>query len=264
MQLSLAGQVAVVTGASSGLGRGIAEAFAEAGAAVVVNYHGGVEAAAEVVRGIEATGGQALAVQADVADPDAVARMFEAAAARFGGIDILVANSGVQQDAPIADMSLQDWHKVISTNLTGQFLCCQAALRRFRAQGRRPHSRALGKILCMSSVHDRIPWAGHANYAAAKGGVAMLMQTLAQEVAAEGIRINAIAPGAIRTRINAEARAEGEAKMLELIPYGRVGEPADVARAALFLVSDLADYVVGTTLYVDGGMTLYPGFRGNG
>jgi glucose 1-dehydrogenase len=264
MQLSLAGQVAIVTGASSGLGRGIAELFAEAGAAVVVNYNSGVEAAAEVVRGIEARGGQALAVQADVSDPDAITRMFEGAVARFGGIDILVANSGLQQDASFTEMTLQQWHKVISVNLTGQFLCCQAAVRRFRAQGRRPASKALGKILCMSSVHDRIPWAGHVNYAASKGGVAMMMQSLAQEVAGEGIRVNAIAPGAIRTPINAAAMAEGEAKMLELIPYGRVGEPEDVAKAALFLVSDLADYVVGATLYVDGGMTLYPGFQDNG
>lgn len=265
MQIRLDGQVALVTGADSGLGRGIALQFAEAGAAVLVNFHRNEEQAAEVVRAITANGGRAIAVQADTAGEADVKRLFERAVATYGGLDILVANAGMQKDAAIADMTLADWRAVIDVNLTGQFLCAREAIRLFRSQGPRGHARSLGNILCMSSVHELIPWAGHANYAASKGGISMLMKTLAQEVAGDRIRVNAIAPGAIRTPINTGA-TEGEAlqRLLELIPYGRVGEPEDVARAATFLVSDLADYITGSTLFVDGGMSLYPGFENNG
>lgn len=265
MECRLDGQVAVITGASSGLGRGIALLYGQAGAAIVVNYHSGAEEAEEVVRQIEAEGGQAVAVQADVSDEASVEAMFATAAERFGGVDILVANAGLQQDAAFGEMTLKQWQTVIDTNLTGQFLCARAAVKRFRQQGQRGHSRARGKIICMSSVHEVIPWAGHVNYAASKGGIALLMRSLAQEVAEEGIRVNGIAPGAIRTRIN-ESETQGEAaeKLLQLIPYGRIGDPEDVAKVALFLASDMSDYVVGATLFVDGGMTLYPGFRDNG
>jgi glucose 1-dehydrogenase len=265
MECRLDGQVAVVTGGSSGLGRGIALIFAQAGAAVAVNYRSDREGAEDVVRRITESGGRAIAVQADVAQEDAVEAMFTRTVETFGAIDVLVANSGIQKDAKFGDMSLQDWQRVLDTNLTGQFLCARAALKQFRAQGDRGVSRAQGKILCMSSVHEVIPWAGHVNYAASKGGVSLLMKSLAQEVAGERIRVNAIAPGAIRTAINTEA-TQGEAakQLLKLIPYQRIGEAEDVARAALFLVSDMADYVVGATLFVDGGMTLYPGFEDNG
>jgi glucose 1-dehydrogenase len=265
MEIRLDRQVALITGGDSGLGRGMALEFAAAGAAVVINYHSNQDRAAEVSRRIEQAGGQVLAVQGDMAVEADVEHLFEAAIGRLGAVDILVANSGIQQDAKIADMTLDQWRAVIDLNLTGQFLCARAAIRRFRAQGNRGLGRAIGKILCMSSVHDRIPWAGHVNYAASKGGVDMLMRTLAQEVAGDKIRVNAIAPGAIRTPINAAA-TEGDAakQLLKLIPYGRIGEPEDIARVALFLVSDMADYMVGATVYVDGGMTLYPGFEDNG
>lgn len=265
MECRLDGQVAVVTGGSSGLGRGIALLYAQAGASVVVNYHSGEDAAQEVVRQIEAAGGRAFAQKADVSQQADVEAMFARAVETYGGVDVLVANSGIQKDAAIGDMTLDDWRRVIDTNLTGQFLCAQAAVRLFRRQGDRGHSKAIGKIVHMSSVHEVIPWAGHVNYAASKGGVMLLMKSLAQEVAPERIRVNSIAPGAIRTAIN-KAATEGEAaeRLLKLIPYRRIGVAEDVARAALFLASDMADYVTGTTLFVDGGMTLYPGFEDNG
>lgn len=265
MHLAMNDQVVLVTGGNSGIGRAVCLAFGRAGAHVVVNYHSNRDEADEVVQCIADGGGKAIAVQADTGNEADVERLFQAADDTFGGLDILVANSGIQQDAPIADMRLQDWQAVLDVNLTGAFLCARAAIRRFRAQGNRGRMRANGSILCMSSVHEIIPWAGHANYAASKGGLGMLMRTLAQEVARERIRVNGIAPGAIRTPINTRA-TEGEAanRLLELIPYGRIGVPEDVAALALFMASDHADYMTGSTVYIDGGMSLYPGFENNG
>lgn len=262
MQISLKQQVALVTGASSGIGAGAAKALAAAGAAVVINYHSQPEPAERLARQINAQGGRALAIGADVAQEQGVERLFAQSLDAFGTLDILVANSGLQKDAPAVDMSLADWNQVIGVNLTGQFLCARAALRIFNRQGiREGVSRAAGKIIHMSSVHQRIPWAGHVNYAASKGGIDQLMQTLAQEVSHQRIRINGIAPGAIRTQIN---RDVSEADLLKLIPYGRVGDVEDIANAVVFLASDASDYIVGTTLFIDGGMSLYPEFRGNG
>jgi glucose 1-dehydrogenase len=260
-------QTALVTGASSGIGFAVAEALAEAGAAVIVNYVSHGEDAERLAAGIRDAGGRALAAKADVSDEGEVQRLFREAIAQFGTIDILVANAGLQRDAAFAEMTLADWRKVIDVNLTGQFLCCREAVREFRRRGPRPQvSKALGKIVCMSSVHEVIPWAGHVNYAASKGGIMLMMKSLAQEVAEHRIRVNAIAPGAIRTPINRAAweTPEAEAELLRLIPYGRIGEPQDVAKAALWLSSDESDYVTGTTLFVDGGMTLYPAFREGG
>jgi glucose 1-dehydrogenase len=265
--LALAGQRALVTGASSGIGAAVAEMLAAAGAKVVVDYVGAAEPAEAVVQRIAAAGGEAVAVEGDVSRPEAVDALFEAATARYGGLDIVVANAGIQRDGAVGDLTLEAWQAVLAVDLTGAFLCAQAAVRRFRQQGRDPQrSRALGKIIFMSSVHQAIPWAGHANYAAAKGGVRMLMMSLAQELAPEGIRVNAIAPGAIRTPINRPAweTPDAEQALLKLIPYGRIGEPEDVARAAVWLASDASDYVVGTTLFIDGGMSLYPAFAHGG
>jgi len=262
MQISLDQQVALITGASSGIGAGAAKALAAAGAAVVINYHSQAEPAEELARQINAEGGRAIAIGADVSKEEDVERLFALTLEAFGSLDILVANSGMQKDAKAVDMPLADWNQVIGVNLTGQFLCARAALRIFNRQGiREGVSRAAGKIIHMSSVHQRIPWAGHVNYAASKGGVDMLMQTLAQEVSHQRIRINGIAPGAIRTDINRDANEE---QLLKLIPYGRVGEVEDIANALVFLASDASDYIVGTTLFIDGGMSLYPEFRGNG
>ncbi|WP_426139801.1 glucose 1-dehydrogenase [Pseudomonas sp. DWP3-1-2] len=266
MHISLHKQVALVTGGSSGLGAAAAQALAAAGAAVVINYHSQPEPAQALAAQIIAQGGQAVALGADVSREDQVERLFAQTLEHFGRLDILIANSGLQKDAATVDMSLADWNKVVDVNLTGQFLCARSALRQFVAQGMHPDiSRAMGKIIHMSSVHQLIPWAGHANYAASKGGVDLLMRSIAQEVGEQKIRVNSIAPGAIRTAINADTTSgDAEDKLLQLIPYGRVGEADDVANAVVWLASDLADYVHGTTLFIDGGMSLYPGFRDNG
>src|SRR5216683_532862 len=263
----LAGQKALVTGASSGIGRAIALALGAAGADVVVNYAGGVERAEEVAAAIRHNGGKAYAEQADVAQEAEVEAMFRRMLGEFGTIDILVNNAGLQRDAAFHEMTLAEWNTVIGVNLTGQFLCAREAIREFRRRGVIPAiSRAAGKIICISSVHQLIPWAGHANYAASKGGVMLMMQSLAQEVAPAHIRVNSIAPGAIRTPINTAAwqTAEAHEALMTLVPYKRIGEPEDIARAAVWLASDEADYVVGTTLFVDGGMTLYPEFAEGG
>ena len=266
-QTRLDGQRAIVTGANSGIGEGIARGLAEAGAAVVVNFVSGDKRAEKVVDDIRQAGGRAIAFKADVSKEDQVQAMFRKACDEFGSIDILVNNAGLQKDAPLHEMTLAQWQFVIDVNLTGQFLCAREAVREFLRRGVVPElSCSAGKIVCLSSVHDVIPWAGHANYAASKGGVAMLMKTMAQELAGRKIRVNSISPGAIKTPINTSAwdTAEAEAALLKLIPYYRVGETRDIARAAVWLASDHSDYVTGATLYVDGGMTLYPEFREGG
>jgi glucose 1-dehydrogenase len=261
----LSGQCALVTGGATGIGAACARGLGAAGAAVAVNYRSQEDAARAVVAEITAAGGEAIAVRADVSEEQAIERMFEQVVRELGGLDILVNNAGLQRDAPVERLSLADWQAVIDVNLTGQFLCARAAAREF-ARGSAKGSRARGKIVCVSSVHDLIPWAGHVNYAVSKAGVAMLVRTLAQELAPSGIRVNAVSPGAIRTYINRAAwdTPAGERALLALIPYGRIGDPDDVARAVVWLASDDSDYVTGVLLYVDGGMTLYPEFREGG
>jgi glucose 1-dehydrogenase len=264
----LMGQKALVTGASSGIGKQVAIALGHAGADVVVNYVTDRDKAEEAVAEIgRRCGVQALAIQADVSDEAQVQAMFETMKRELGTVDILVNNAGLQKDAPFDEMTLAQWQKVMDVNLTGQFLCAREAVREFKRRGVVPQvSCSAGKILCMSSVHDVIPWAGHVNYAASKGAVMMMMKSIAQEVAPWRIRVNAISPGAIRTPINMEAWATPEAyeDLMRLVPYKRIGETEDIGRAAVWLASDLSDYVTGTCLYVDGGMTLYPGFETGG
>ncbi len=265
--ISLAGQPALVTGANSGIGEAVAKALAAAGAPVAVNYVVDPGAAGRVVGEIRAAGGQAMAVKADVSREDEVQAMFRAAIAAYGTIHILVNNAGIQRDAPFPEMTLRDWETVIAVNLTGQFLCAREAAREFLRRGVVPDvSCAAGKIICMSSVHEVIPWGGHVNYASSKGGVSMLMKSMAQALAPRRIRVNSICPGAIKTPINAPAWSTPEAlaSLLTLIPYGRIGMPDDVARAAVWLASDASDYVNGASLFIDGGMTLFPGFSTNG
>ncbi|MGE5655817.1 MAG: SDR family oxidoreductase [Actinomycetota bacterium] len=260
-------QKALVTGASSGIGEAVARYLAKAGASVAVNYHSEAEAAQKIVDDIKAAGGEAVAIGADVSKEDEVKAMFSQIFKEFGTLDILVNNAGLQKDSPLTEMTLEHWNLVIGINLTGQFLCAREAAKEFLRRGVQPHiSSAAGKIICMSSVHEVIPWAGHVNYAASKGGIHMMMRSLAQELAPHQIRVNSIAPGAIKTPINRAAwgTESAEEKLLTLIPAGRVGEVEDIAKAALWLASDDSDYVNGATLFVDGGMTLYPGFATGG
>ena len=263
----LAGQAALVTGANSGIGKAVALGLASAGADVVINYVTNPADADAVAHEIEAMGRRALTIQADVSKEDEVLAMFAQAIGQLGTLHVVVSNAGLQRDSPYDQMTLDQWNTVLNVNLTGQFLCTRSAAREFKRRGVVPAvSVAAGKIICMSSVHQEIPWAGHANYAASKGGIMMLMRSIAQELAPHLIRVNAIAPGAIRTPINTDAWNTTAAyqDLMTLIPYKRIGEPDDIARAAVWLASDAADYVTGATLFVDGGMTLYPGFSTGG
>ena len=265
----LAGQTAVVTGSSDGIGEAVAKALGEDGANVVVNYRSSEKEAHQVAEYINdnACAARAIVVQADVSKEDDVERLFRAAIDKWGTVDIAVANAGIQVDAPFEEMTLAQWQKVIDVNLTGQFLTARAAVREFLRRGMRPDvSHALGKIIHMSSVHEVIPWAGHVNYATAKGGIVMLMQSLAQEYGARKIRVNSIAPGAIQTDINQAAWETPDAlnNLMKLIPYHRIGQTSDIGAVAAWLASDESDYTTGTTIFVDGGMTCYPGFTENG
>ncbi len=263
----LVGQPALVTGANSGIGEAVALGLARAGADVAINYVTHPETAEEVAHKIEGFGRRAIVLKADVSKEDEVEAMYAAAIKAFGTLHISVSNAGLQQDAALTEMTLQQWNTVIGVNLTGQFLCQRAAAREFLRRGVvKGVSLAAGKMICMSSVHQQIPWAGHVNYASSKGGILMLMQSMAQELAPHFIRVNAIGPGAIRTPINTPAWSTpaAYADLMTLVPYKRIGEPDDIAQAAVWLASDAADYVTGTTLFVDGGMTLYPGFATGG
>lgn len=263
----LAGQKALVTGANSGIGQAVAVGMARAGADVIVNYITNDAAAQEVVRLIEAEGVRGMAIEADVSKEIEVIDMFKKALDAFGTLDILVPNAGLQRDSALVDMTLSEWNTVLGINLTGQFLCIREAVKEFLRRGvRKEVSVAAGKIICMSSVHEMIPWAGHANYAASKGGIFMMMKSMAQELAPHRIRVNSIGPGAIRTPINTSAWSTpvAYAALMELVPYRRIGEPEDIANVAIFLASDMADYINGVTIFVDGGMTCYPGFATGG
>ena len=260
-------RITLVTGSSSGIGAAVAKCMAAEGAKVIVNYARSSKGAEAVVDEIKTDGGEAIAIQADVSQEDQVQNMFQQIFDKYGTIDVLVNNAGLQKDADLVDMTLEQWNQVIGVNLTGQFLCAREAVKEFKRRGVVPtKSCSAGNIICMSSVHEVIPWAGHCNYAASKGGVMLLMKSMAQELAPYKIRVNSIAPGAIKTPINTDAwdTPEAEADLLKLIPYGRVGIPADIGKAAVWLASDESEYVQGTTIFVDGGMTLYPGFATGG
>lgn len=262
----LSGQVALVTGANSGIGEGVALALGEAGATVVVNYVAQPEAAQAVVNKIKAFGSNAIAIQADVSNETQVQAMFQQAIKELGTVDILVNNAGLQRDAKFEEMTLAQWNLVMNVNLTGQFLCAREAIKEFLRRGVTDKSAAAGKIICMSSVHEIIPWAKHVNYAASKGAIRMFMQSLAQEFGDRKIRVNSICPGAIQTPINTDAWATPAAlnSLMTLIPYNRIGVPGDIGKLAVFLASDDSDYITGASIFIDGGMTVFEGFATGG
>ncbi|WP_026461531.1 SDR family oxidoreductase [Adhaeribacter aquaticus] len=260
-------QTVLVTGASSGIGQGIAIAFGQKKANVIINYHSDEEGANHTLEMIKKSGGNGFIHKADVGNEEEVITMFQRAIAEYKGVDVLVSNAGIQKDNSFAEMTLEQWNKVMNTNLTGYFLCAREAIKHFtQKEANNPDAKAIGNIIFMSSVHDIIPWAGHVNYASSKGGILMLMKSLALEVAPKKIRVNAISPGAIATDINDDVWKDEEKlkELMKLIPYKRIGQPEDVAKVAVWLASEESDYVTGTTIYVDGGMTLYPGFVDNG
>jgi len=269
MEISLKNQVAIVTGASSGIGSGIAKSLAAAGATVIVNHSSehSTDEANEVLKEITDAGGNGIIYQCDVSSEEQVIRMFRDVISQFGTVDILINNAGVQKDAKFTEMTLDQWNTVININLTGQFLCAREAIKEFLRRGIDPsRSIACGKIIHISSVHEVIPWAGHANYAASKGAIRMLMQTLAQEYGADKIRVNSICPGAIQTPINKDAWSTPEAlnSLMNLVPYNRIGKPEDIGNLAVFLASDLADYISGASIFVDGAMTTFESFSTGG
>ena len=258
MYKDLTNKVAVVTGGSKGIGKAICERFGKEKMCVVVNYHSDEEGAQEAVAEIEKNGGKAVAVEADVSTEEGMDRLLKAAIETFGSLDIWVNNAGMETQKPTHELELEDWEKVLKVNLTGVFLGTKTALSYFKTH------QIKGNIINMSSVHEQIPWPTFAHYAASKGGVKLFTETVAMEYAPENIRINSIGPGAIKTPINAEKFEDPKEKdILEsMIPMERVGKPEEVAAAAAWLASNESSYVTGITLFVDGGMKLYPSFQG--
>ena len=264
---SLKNQSARVTGANSGIGAAIAIGLGEAGANVVVNYVVDPASAEAVADKIRSVGSRAITLKADVSNEEEVRSMYKAMFREFGTIDILVNNAGLQRDSAFHEMTLDQWNKVINVNLTGQFLCAREAIIEMLRRGPVPEiSAACGKIICMSSVHELIPWAGHVNYASSKGAIKMFMQSLAQEYGDKKIRVNSICPGAIQTPINTGAWStpEAMASLMTLIPYNRIGQPVDISNLAVFLASDASDYITGASIFIDGGMTVFEGFAEGG
>lgn len=258
MYQDLSNKVAVVTGGSKGLGTAIAKRLGQEGVSVVINYHSDEAGAEAVKKEIEEAGGKAVAVKANVGTEEGVNLLLETAVKNFGKLDIWVNNAGVENQVATHEMPLEDWQKIINVNLTGVFLGSKAALKYFLDND------VKGNIVNMSSVHEIIPWPTFAHYAASKGGVGMFTKSIAMEYASKGIRINNIGPGAINTPINAEKFADPKQlkTTTDMVPMKTIGDPEDVAAAAAWLMSEESKYVTGITLYVDGGMTLYPSFQG--
>ncbi len=263
---SLENKIALITGAATGIGKAIALRFGREGSHVIINYLNQEEAADEVVQKVKAEGGSATKIMADISREDQVQNMFSFIKNQFGRLDILVNNAGRQKDRKFVDMTLADWNAVIGVDLTGHFLCAREASRIFMEQQPENDQQSPGVMVFITSVHQNIPWAKRANYCAAKAGAAMLMKTIAQELAPYKIRANAVAPGAVKTAINIENFNEPKAKeqIIRKIPYGHAGKVDDIASAVVWLASDEADYVTGETLFVDGGMELFADFAHGG
>ncbi|MEP0324160.1 glucose 1-dehydrogenase [Bauldia litoralis] len=260
MQIDLSGKRVLVTGGNSGLGEAIVRAFAAEGARVAINYVTHPEAAQAIVDDIARAGGEAIAVEADISDPQAVETMFASVDKAWGGLDVLVNNAGIDAKGALSwEADVDAWRKVVEINLGGAFLCAREALKGMTA-------RKAGVIINISSVHEVIAWSGYSDYAASKAGVSMMSKTLAQEAGPYGVRVLCIAPGAIATPINANVWKDpaGLKDLLTKIPIGRIGKPEDIAGMAVVLASDVAGYVTATTVFVDGGMTDFPEFMHGG
>jgi len=260
MEIRLDGKRALVTGGNSGIGEAIVDALAKAGARVAVNYVSHPEDARSLVKRIQGEGGEAMAVEADVSVPDEVSAMFSRVDESWGGLDILVNNAGIDGGRALGwEADVTKWRKVIEVNLLGAFHCAREALKRMVPQGS-------GVVLNITSVHEEIAWSGYSAYTASKAGVGMMSRTLAQEAAPHGVRVLALAPGAIKTPINKAVWSDPKnlEDLLEKIPLGRIGQPDEIARMAVVLVSDAGSYVTGRTVFVDGGMTDYPDFSHGG
>ncbi len=257
MYEDLKGKVAVVTGGSKGIGHAIAERFGKEGMSVVINYHGDQKGAESAAKAVEDNGGRAAIVQADVSTEDGTKKLLDAAIQNFGQLDVWINNAGMEIKSPTHELSLDDWNKVTAIDQTGVFLGSKTALEYFVSNNIK------GNIINMSSVHEKIPWPTFASYAAAKGSVKLFTQTIAMEYANQNIRVNAIGPGAINTPINAEKFADKAQydKTVSMVPMDRIGKPEEVAAGAAWLASDESSYVTGITLFIDGGMTLYPAFK---
>jgi glucose 1-dehydrogenase len=248
--MKLQGKVAVVTGAGTGIGQAIAVAFAQSGAAVVVDYVGKASVAEDTISKITAIGGKALAVDADISLPEDVNELVQKTVAAFGKLDVFVNNAGIEKKIAFVDYPLEEWQKIMAVNLTGPFLCSQTAARQMIAQG------CGGRIINISSVHEDLPMPTNAPYCATKGGLRMLMRTIAVELAPHQITVNNIGPGAIYTPIDKDVETDAKLndQILAEIPLGRWGKPEEVAQLAVYLASDDAAYVTGSTHFIDGGM----------
>jgi glucose 1-dehydrogenase len=244
-------KVAIVTGAATGIGKAIATRFADEGAAVVIDYVAGQdEAANDTVEDLRRRCGKALGIKANVADPGDVQSMIDQTVQSFGKLDIMVNNAGIEKRVAFVDYPLDLWDKVIAVNLTGPFLCAQAAARQMILQG---HG---GRIINVSSVHEDLPMPTNAPYCATKGGLRMLMRTICVELAPHQITVNNIGPGAVDTPLDADIKANPKLfeELLDEIPLHRMGQPNEIAGVAVFLASDEAGYVTGSTYFIDGGL----------
>lgn len=257
MYSDLEGKVIVITGASTGLGKAMALRFGEEKAKVIVNFRSDENEANAVVEGVKKAGGDAIAVKGDVTVEEDVINLVQTAVNKFGTLDVMINNAGIENPVASHEMPLSDWNRVINTNLTGAFLGSREAIKYF------VENDIKGSVINMSSVHEMIPWPLFVHYAASKGGIKLMTQTLALEYAPKGIRINNIGPGAINTPINAEKFADPvkRADVESMVPMGYIGKPEEIAAVAAWLASSQASYVTGITLFADGGMTLYPEFQ---
>ena len=260
MNITLKGKRALVTGGNSGIGAAVVRALADAGAKVAINYLVHPESTQTIIKEIQSKNGEAISIQSDVSDPNAVAQMFEQIDKEWGSMDILINSAGIDGSRAFAwEAEISAWQKVIEVNLLGSFYNSREALKRMIPQ-------KSGVILNVSSVHEIVAWSGYSAYTASKAAIGMMTKTLAQEAAPYGVRVLSIGPGAIKTPINKNVWSDPNSlsDLLEKIPLNRLGEPEDIAQMVVVLVSDVASYITGRTIYVDGGMTDYPDFSHGG